>query len=68
MKTGFCFGCGRTREEIAQWMDYSPAQRETVMASLEARLQRVERKPRRITRRRRLAAARTNLANGDDVG
>ena len=20
-KTGYCFGCGRTRDEIAAWMD-----------------------------------------------
>lgn len=54
-KTGYCFGCGRTREEIAGWMDYSDAERRQLMDSLPARLETVERKPRRETRRRRLA-------------
>ena len=53
-KTGYCFGCGRTREEIAGWMDYSDAERRQLMDSLPARLETVERKPRRETRRRRL--------------
>ena len=54
-KTGFCFGCGRTRDEIAGWMDYSDAKRRQLMDSLPARLETVERKPRRETKRRRLA-------------
>ena len=58
MKTGYCFGCGRTRDEIAGWMGYSPETRRAVMAELPARLETVERKPRRETRRQRMARER----------
>lgn len=55
-RTGFCFGCGRTREEIADWLAYSPAERRAVMDQLAGRLATVVRPERRMTRRRRLAA------------
>lgn len=61
-KTGYCFGCGRTRDEIAGWVSYSDAERRDIITALPARLSTVERKPRRETKRRRLAregAART---------
>ena len=58
MKTGFCFGCGRTREEISAWSDLSPDDRRAIMAILPARLETVERRPRRETRRSRMARAR----------
>lgn len=55
MKTGFCFGCGRTRDEIGAWSIMSPDNRRSIMASLPARLETVERRPRRETRRSRMA-------------
>ncbi len=58
MRTGYCFGCGRTRDEIAAWIGYTPAERHAVMALLPARLETVERKPRRETRRTRMARER----------
>lgn len=58
MKSGYCFGCGRTRNEIAGWLAMSPRERDTVMAELPARLETVERRPRRETRRARLARQR----------
>lgn len=58
MKTGYCFGCGRTREEISGWIAMSPEGRRAVMAELPARLATVERRPRRETRRARLARER----------
>ncbi|KQV34721.1 MULTISPECIES: DUF1289 domain-containing protein [unclassified Rhizobium] len=58
MKTGYCFGCGRTRDEIAGWMTYSSQERREIMAGLPARLETVERKPRRETRRARMARER----------
>ena len=58
LKSGYCFGCGRTRDEIAQWMSYSADTRSAVMAELPARLETVERKPRRETRRQRMARER----------
>ena len=36
--TGLCEGCGRTRDEIAQWGSLSESQRRAVMTTLEARL------------------------------
>ncbi|MEQ8297480.1 MAG: DUF1289 domain-containing protein [Nitratireductor sp.] len=57
-KTGYCFGCGRTRDEIAQWIAMTAARRSQVMAELPARLETIERKPRRETKRARLARAR----------
>ena len=56
--TGYCFGCGRTREEIGGWLAMTPQTRRAVMAELPARLETVERKPRRETRRARMARER----------
>jgi len=56
--TGYCFGCGRTGDEIANWLRFSAAERQSVMDVLAERLETVERKPRRETRRRRMARAR----------
>ena len=58
MKTGFCFGCGRTRDEIAGWLTMSDGERRAVMETLGARLETVERRPRRETRRSRMARER----------
>ena len=58
MKTGYCFGCGRTRDEIAVWIDMTDDGRRAIMAQLPARLETVERKPRRETRRTRMARER----------
>ncbi|KGF68085.1 Fe-S oxidoreductase [Hoeflea sp. BAL378] len=61
MTTGYCFGCGRTRDEIAGWMGYTPEMRDELMAELPARLETVERKPRRETRRTRMARERSDV-------
>jgi len=58
MTTGYCFGCGRTRDEIAAWLTMSPEQRRATMALLQARLETIERRPRRETRRTRMARER----------
>ena len=55
MATGFCFGCGRTRDEIAGWTAMTDSERSAIMAGLHARLETVERRPRRQTRRRAMA-------------
>ena len=57
-KTGYCFGCGRTREEIGAWLTMTPGERSAIMAALPARLETVERRPRRETRRARMARER----------
>jgi predicted Fe-S protein YdhL (DUF1289 family) len=56
--TEYCFGCGRTRAEISAWIGMTAEERRAVMAVLPARLETVERKPRRETRRSRLARER----------
>ncbi|MBW9062192.1 DUF1289 domain-containing protein [Rhizobium herbae] len=60
MKTGYCFGCGRTRDEIGAWTLYTSEQRRNIMKLLPARLETVERKPRRETRRARMARERVD--------
>jgi hypothetical protein len=55
IKTGFCFGCGRTQEEIGAWTLYTDDERRDIMATLPERLTTMERRPRRETRRQRLA-------------
>lgn len=57
-KTNYCFGCGRTREEISAWIGMTPEARRAVTAELPARLETVERRPRRETRRSRLQRER----------
>jgi predicted Fe-S protein YdhL (DUF1289 family) len=54
-KTGYCFGCGRTSQEIGAWTTYTSAERREIMAVLPKRLEGVERRPRRETRRSRMA-------------
>ncbi|HHZ07397.1 MAG TPA: DUF1289 domain-containing protein [Rhizobiales bacterium] len=58
-KTNFCFGCGRTRDEIAAWTAMSPERRRAIMAELPGRLETVERRPRRETRRARMLRERS---------
>ncbi|HEY7766219.1 MAG TPA: DUF1289 domain-containing protein, partial [Aestuariivirgaceae bacterium] len=36
--SGFCIGCGRSREEIAGWLDYDAAQRRHIMGALSQRI------------------------------
>lgn len=52
MTTGWCHGCGRTRDEIAGWASLTDEQRSTIMAGLSERVEQIDKKPRRITRRR----------------
>jgi predicted Fe-S protein YdhL (DUF1289 family) len=59
LKTGYCFGCGRTNAEIFAWIDMTPQDRRALMAELPARLATVVRPPRRETRRARMAREQT---------
>jgi predicted Fe-S protein YdhL (DUF1289 family) len=38
LEDGRCVSCGRTLEEIASWLGYSPQERAAIMAQLPARL------------------------------
>ena len=40
--SGLCEGCYRTIEEIRDWWDMTPAQRDTVMQRLDQRLQQID--------------------------
>ncbi len=63
MKTGYCFGCGRTGNEITSWMTYSHDERQTIMDGLEARMETIEQKPRRETRRKRMAREKAETSS-----
>ena len=63
MKTGLCFGCGRNRDEISGWMNYSNDERKDIMGELDARMETIEQKPRRETRRKRMARERVGNAS-----
>ena len=54
-ESGFCFGCGRSRAEIAGWTRLDDDERARLMRDeLPGRVAGLERRPRRVTRRRRL--------------
>jgi len=61
MKTGYCFGCGRTRDEIGSWTSYNDRERQNIMSTLDERLSTVEQKPRRETKRQRIRREREKL-------
>jgi predicted Fe-S protein YdhL (DUF1289 family) len=56
MESGWCHGCGRTREEIASWSLMTGEQRRATMDMLPERVASIEKKPRRVTKRQRIAA------------
>jgi hypothetical protein len=54
-ETGFCIGCGRTRNEIGGWLGFSIQERREIMAGLPERVATLtQRKRRRGGRRGRL--------------
>ena len=61
--TGFCFGCGRTSHEIGMWTSFHENERQEIMSDLDARLATVKRKPKRETRRKRMARQRGEPSN-----
>lgn len=52
--SGFCIGCGRSGEEIGQWLQLSPAERIALNAQLPARLRQMTSRAARGGRRGRL--------------
>lgn len=54
-KSGLCFGCGRTPIEITGWIEYSHKKRTQIMGTLEERLSTLKRRPKKETKRKRLA-------------
>ena len=61
MESGFCHGCGRTSQEITAWTRYTDEQRAQLMRELPARVETLEKKPRRVTKRRALKQAKSDL-------
>jgi predicted Fe-S protein YdhL (DUF1289 family) len=54
-ESGFCIGCGRTRQEIGGWLGYSAAERHAIVLGLPARVANLTRhKSRKGGRRGRL--------------
>ncbi|HEY7748210.1 MAG TPA: DUF1289 domain-containing protein [Aestuariivirgaceae bacterium] len=54
--SGFCIGCGRTREEIASWLDLNAEERRHVMGVLPGRISSLtDRRRRKGGRRGRFA-------------
>jgi predicted Fe-S protein YdhL (DUF1289 family) len=57
-QSGYCFGCGRTQDEIAYWSVSSKSERDRILAELPARMPPLEiilaerRKLRRVNKRR----------------
>ena len=51
-ETGFCVGCGRTRDEIASWLGLSPQARRGIMNGLPERIEALTRSKRRKGGRR----------------
>jgi predicted Fe-S protein YdhL (DUF1289 family) len=58
--SGFCIGCGRTRAEIASWLDISAGQRRRVMRALPERIS-------SLTDRRRRRGGRRGRITTDEV-
>jgi predicted Fe-S protein YdhL (DUF1289 family) len=53
--SGFCIGCGRSRDEIASWLDLNPDQRRRIMGALAERISSLtDRRRRKGGRRGRL--------------
>lgn len=50
--SGFCIGCGRSREEIASWLDLNVEQRRRIMGALPERISSLSNRRRRKGGRR----------------
>ncbi len=51
--SGLCIGCGRTRDEVSHWPDYTPHERRVIMAGLAARLGQMKAARKKAARKRR---------------
>ena len=43
-RSGLCVGCGRSGDEIANWVSMTPGQQRAIMAVLPERLERMQRR------------------------
>lgn len=61
--SGHCYGCGRSRDEIAGWVKMTEQQRLDIMETLPERVALLERRPRRVTRRQRMAGQQSRVTS-----
>ena len=54
IKSGHCYGCGRSREEIGQWQEMSEEKRNAIILELPKRLEKIPRPPRKVTKRAKM--------------
>jgi len=66
-KSGYCYGCGRTGSEIADWSTMNNDTRTTLVARLGERVATLERRPRRMTRRRMQKEQRNSTQTTEDT-
>lgn len=59
-ETGFCIGCGRTRQEIGGWLSMGPVERRSVMEGLAERVE-------TLTLRKRRKGGRRGRLGTDDA-
>lgn len=51
--TGYCWGCGRTVDEIGRWSGFPAEHRSAIMLELPARMKTLPEREKRPTKRRR---------------
>ncbi|MEM9733017.1 MAG: DUF1289 domain-containing protein [Pseudomonadota bacterium] len=67
-KSGHCYGCGRTMDEILAWTKFSDEVRSAMMADvLPDRVAALEKRPRRTTRRNKTGARRDVIDLGSST-
>jgi predicted Fe-S protein YdhL (DUF1289 family) len=44
LETGWCLGCGRTRDEIARWTAMTPDERHALLSALPDRCEQLDRR------------------------
>lgn len=54
-RSGYCIGCGRTRDEVANWVRMTPTERRATMDGLSERMASITRDRKRTGRRRERA-------------
>ena len=59
-KTGWCFGCARTGDEIMGWINMSEAERAALVAEIPGRMAKMDRPARKLTKRRERQRQRTS--------
>lgn len=59
-KTGWCYGCARTGDEIMGWINMSEEERVALVAQIPDRMAQMDRPARKLTKRRERQRQRTS--------